>query len=191
MKHNGTIKTIALSLASVVLCLVMLLGATFAWFSSSVTTATNVIRTGTFEVDVEYSIGDFNDFAPLNNTVALFDNVVLSPGENTDIRYIKITNKNSYPVKVTVSVNNVQQSPADPELKFYYKEVTQVTRFDEMGDSSTLTGPVSHLSDKQLNKDEYVIIAVAFGLDVDATQTGEEIQFTVAVRADQIAPVNP
>ena len=99
MKTNGTVKMLVLSAVSVVLCLVMLLGATFAWFSSSVTSAKNIISTGTFNVDIKYNnvdvVDSFSDdsFIDLVSASQLY-NVTLAPGDNTDVKYIKIQNNN-------------------------------------------------------------------------------------------------
>ena len=54
MKHkNSTKRTLALSLLVMLLCVAMLVGTTFAWFTDSASTAVNKIQAGTLDVALE------------------------------------------------------------------------------------------------------------------------------------------
>ncbi len=55
-KH--TKKALMLSVLSLVLCVSMLVGTTFAWFTDSVTTGVNTIQSGTLDIVLEYSTDD-------------------------------------------------------------------------------------------------------------------------------------
>ena len=47
-----TSKQLLASVLSLMLCLVMLLGTTFAWFTDTATTAVNTIQSGTLDIDI-------------------------------------------------------------------------------------------------------------------------------------------
>ena len=53
MNHKRTTKrTLALSLLVMLLCVAMLVGTTFAWFTDSASTAVNKIQAGTLDVQL-------------------------------------------------------------------------------------------------------------------------------------------
>ena len=62
---KNTKKALLLSVMSLVLCVSMLVGTTFAWFTDSVSTAKNTIASGNLDIELEYS-KDFQNW----NTVA-------------------------------------------------------------------------------------------------------------------------
>lgn len=72
---KATKKSLWLSAVSMMLCVVMLLGTTFAWFTDSVTNTGNVIQAGNLDVKFGYrgltATGDYQD---VENT-ALFNDV--------------------------------------------------------------------------------------------------------------------
>ena len=53
MKHFSTRKQLLLSVLSLLACVSMLVGSTFAWFTDSVTSAGNKIQAGTLDIDLE------------------------------------------------------------------------------------------------------------------------------------------
>ena len=50
---NNTKKSLWMSGISLLLCISMLIGSTFAWFTDSVSSASNKIQSGTLQLDVE------------------------------------------------------------------------------------------------------------------------------------------
>ena len=52
-QKNSTKRTLALSLLVMLLCVAMLVGTTFAWFTDSASTAVNKIQAGTLDVALE------------------------------------------------------------------------------------------------------------------------------------------
>ncbi|MBR4766874.1 MAG: SipW-dependent-type signal peptide-containing protein, partial [Clostridia bacterium] len=49
---KNTKKSLVLSVIGIVMCVAMLIGTTFAWFTDSVTTGTNTIQAGTLDIDL-------------------------------------------------------------------------------------------------------------------------------------------
>ena len=51
-KQKSTKKTLLTSVLSLVLCVAMLVGTTFAWFTDSVTSGNNIIKSGNLDVEL-------------------------------------------------------------------------------------------------------------------------------------------
>ena len=56
-KKYSTKKALVASVLSLVLCFSMLIGTTFAWFTDSVTSAGNIIKTGNLDVEMYWADG--------------------------------------------------------------------------------------------------------------------------------------
>lgn len=79
---------------SVVLCVGMLAGTTFAWFTDTVTSAGNIIAAGSLEAGLFYAEGWNGEDTAWQDASegAIFDSDAWAPGK-TEIRYIKATNE--------------------------------------------------------------------------------------------------
>ena len=54
---KATKKALFMSMLSLLLCFTMLMGATFAWFTDTVTSKNNIIKSGTLDVTMHYADG--------------------------------------------------------------------------------------------------------------------------------------
>ncbi len=95
------------SVVALVLCVAMLIGTTYAWFTSSVTSSGNIIQSGTLNVTLEYA-----DEVPANKDDALwkdaskgaiFNYTKWEPGY-TDVKYIKIENEGSLDLQYVLTI---------------------------------------------------------------------------------------
>ncbi len=106
MSKKTTKRALAMSFVSVFLCVCMLVGTTFAWFTDSVTSSNNVIKSGTLDVTMEWADGKTD---PANTTWtdaskgAIFNNDLWEPGY-TEVRHIKIENKGTLALKYQLSI---------------------------------------------------------------------------------------
>lgn len=75
-RKNNKKKSLIMSIMSIVLCLAMLAGATFAWFSDSVT-GHNLIQTGNLDVVLKHLKGD--QLVEVDNNTQLFLNAEEQP----------------------------------------------------------------------------------------------------------------
>ena len=55
MKNFSSKRALLLSLLSMVICVSMLIGSTFAWFTDSATASVNKIQSGNLEIELEMS----------------------------------------------------------------------------------------------------------------------------------------
>ena len=108
-KSQSTYKSMMFSAVSIVLTMILLLGTTYALFTNSVTSGTNTIKSKAWQ-GVTFSQATAYDgtYESLSDSFVLFNNVELAPGENTGIKYLKITNANSYDVTASVTFGAVE-----------------------------------------------------------------------------------
>ena len=52
---KSTKRSLLMSALALVMCLSMFVGSTFAWFTDSVTSSNNIIKSGTLEVSMTYA----------------------------------------------------------------------------------------------------------------------------------------
>ena len=78
------------SFMALLLCCSMLVGTTFAWFTDSVTSSGNIIKSGTLDVKMYYS-DKVDDIGNDASTGAIFDYKFWEPGF-TQTKYVKVMN---------------------------------------------------------------------------------------------------
>ena len=90
---NTTRRSLLNSVTALVLCFVMLVGSTFAWFTDVATSKDNIIQTGKLDIGMYWSANnaDWND-AEGDSPIFNYDR--WEPGY-TEVRYIKVTNDGS------------------------------------------------------------------------------------------------
>lgn len=109
MAKTSTKRALLTSVLSLVLCLSMLIGTTFAWFTDSVTSANNIIKSGRLDVELEYST-DATNWTPVTDSTNIFkDGALWEPGY-TEVVYLKVSNKGNLALKYNLGVNIVSET---------------------------------------------------------------------------------
>ena len=108
-KQKNTKKALLFSVLSMMLCIAMLVGSTFAWFTDSVTSGVNKIVAGNLDVEMEYAVlnedGSFKEWKTVDSETSLFDeNALWEPGY-TQVVYLKISNVGSLSLNYKLSVD--------------------------------------------------------------------------------------
>lgn len=128
---KSTKRALLSSVLSLVLCITMLIGTTFAWFTDNVTSAGNIIKSGTLEVTMEWAEGD-EDPANASWTDAskgpIFNSQLWEPGY-TEAKHIKVANVGTLALKYQMRIlaNGVVSELADVIDVYYFAEATQLT----------------------------------------------------------------
>ncbi len=110
-KSRKTKRALIPSLLAVILCVAMLVGTTFAWFTDTASTSVNKIEAGTLDVDIQDASGN-----SLNGKTLSFRNVnggndiLWEPGATFKLDSFKIVNKGNLALKYEVIVNGVTGS---------------------------------------------------------------------------------
>ncbi|MBR5460559.1 MAG: SipW-dependent-type signal peptide-containing protein [Clostridia bacterium] len=205
---RSTKNSLIMSALSLLLCASMLIGTTFAWFTDSVTSTGNVVKSGNLDVTLEY-IDDLSiDPAAAADTDwkdaakgAIFSYELWEPGF-TQVRHIKIENEGTLALKYELNIipsgtvtyadgvslaDVIDVYYVDPAIK-----VDERTAFSDDNKLGTLTEVLAGLNasgNGVLEENEKVTITLALKMQEDA---GNEYQnrsfgteFTVQLLATQ------
>lgn len=109
-KTRSTKRALLLSALSLLLCLSMFVGSTFAWFTDSVTSSGNKIQSGKLELDLEVlDINDNTTWTSLrDNPQPLFDYNKWEPGY-TEIKVLKVENEGTLALKWIAKIVSEKQ----------------------------------------------------------------------------------
>ncbi len=109
-----------MSVTSMVLCVAMLVGMTFAWFTDTASTAVNKIQAGNLDVELEYS-KDFDTWKKVTDTTKLFEESTLWEPGRTEVVYLRVKNAGNLALKYTLGIYNLYENRGkNVEGKFYY-----------------------------------------------------------------------
>ena len=125
-QKNSTKRTLALSLLVMLLCVAMLVGTTFAWFTDSASTAVNKIQAGTLDVALEMAEGVNQDGTTTNWVTAegktlgwvaadgrAQEQILWEPGATYALPELRIVNKGNLALKFKIEITGIQ---GDAEL---------------------------------------------------------------------------
>ena len=117
--RKSTKRALLGSVMAMVLCLAMLVGATFAWFTDTASTGVNKIQAGNLDVALEYST-DFKTWNKVTDTTKLFeDSTVWEPGR-TEVVYLRVKNAGTLALKYTVGMYNINEGKGKNVAGEYY-----------------------------------------------------------------------
>ena len=106
-KTGGTKRALLTSVLAIVLCLVMLMGSTFAWFTDTASTGVNSIVSGTLDVGLSYWTG--TEWADAENSEELFDKTALWEPGYTQIVYLKVKNNGNLALNYAMQITPVHE----------------------------------------------------------------------------------
>ena len=105
---KATKRALLTSVLALLMCVTMLIGTTFAWFTDTASTAVNKIQAGTLDVDIVDKNGDSLDgkslsFKDVNNNT----DILWEPGATFNLDSFKIVNKGNLAFKYKVIISGV------------------------------------------------------------------------------------
>ena len=204
-KQKSTKKALISSILSLALCMAMLIGTTFAWFTDEVTSAGNIIKSGTLDVTMDWMDGK-NDPSATDavwtdaSTGAIFDYDKWEPGY-TQVRHIKIANVGTLALKYKLNIiaNGTVSELADVIDVYYMDPAVAVTNRTNLADSNkigTLSAVLTNLASDNstatgnLPAGESVIVTLALKMQETAGNTYQNkvigADFSVQLVATQL-----
>ncbi len=146
---KGTKRALLMSVLAMLMCVTMLVGSTFAWFTDDVTSTNNIIKSGTLDVEMYWAKG--NEDPGADATVwtdaskgAIFNNDKWEPGY-TEVRHIKISNVGTLALKYQLHiVANGDVSDLADVIDVYFIDPAQ--QVADRADLSDVT-PIGSLAD--------------------------------------------
>ena len=102
---KATKRALLTSVMALVMCVVMLVGTTFAWFTDTASTAVNKIVAGNLDVKLEYKNSEQTSFAEANTNTKVFkDGALWEPG-HVEYVVLKISNAGNLALKYKLGIN--------------------------------------------------------------------------------------
>ncbi|MCU6754996.1 SipW-cognate class signal peptide [uncultured Eubacterium sp.] len=141
-ESTKTKKALRGSLFALFLCIVLLIGTTFAWFTDTASTGVNKIQSGNLDVQLLYS----TDGTTWNNaegktlkflqkqadeTVAEGENILWEPGCTYKLPQIKVVNNGNLALKYTMKVTGVEGDQKLNEVIDWTIDGKALTDFDD------------------------------------------------------------
>jgi len=215
-KAKNTKRALLLSALSLLMCVSMLIGSTFAWFTDSVTSGGNKIVAGNLKIDLLLKDGDDNWTSIKENNKAIFDYENWEPGY-TDVKVLKVVNEGTLALKwmakfvsayeltaladvIDVYVNtSVQDIPADRAdistwknvgtVRDFVNTIKETTKGELKAEESAYLGIALKMRESAGNDYQGMSLGGVFDIQILATQlTYESDSFDDQYDAD--APLN-
>ena len=102
---RATKRALLTSVMALVMCVVMLVGTTFAWFTDTASTGVNKIQAGNLDVKLEYKNSEQTAFAETNTNTKVFkDGALWEPG-HVEYVVLKISNAGNLALKYKLGIN--------------------------------------------------------------------------------------
>ena len=104
MTNSKTTKRALLtSVLALLMCVTMLVGATFAWFTDTASTGVNKIQAGNLDIEVEYT-HDGETWNDLDEATDIFQKGLWEPG-HTEVVALKFKNNGNLALKYSINMN--------------------------------------------------------------------------------------
>jgi predicted ribosomally synthesized peptide with SipW-like signal peptide len=100
---KSTKRALVSSALAILMCVAMLIGTTFTWFTDSVTSSGNKIQAGTLNIDLLVKDGEGEYVSVKDSQAAIFDYDLWEPGY-TEVRNVKVTTTGNLALKYAVSI---------------------------------------------------------------------------------------
>ena len=110
---RATKRALLTSVMALVMCVVMLVGTTFAWFTDTASTGVNKIQAGNLDIELQMKEGD--NWVPAEGKTLTFktkdnratDKILWEPGCRYELPELRIVNKGNLALKYKITVNGV------------------------------------------------------------------------------------
>ena len=135
---RATKRALLTSVTALVMCVVMLAGTTFAWFTDTASTGVNKIQAGNLDIEVEYTL-DGETWNNLDRATDIFQKGLWEPG-HTEVVALKFKNNGNLALKYSINMNivdetvGINKSGQEYKLSDYLKVKTLSQEASEIGD---------------------------------------------------------
>ena len=120
MTNSKSTKRALLSSAfAILICVAMLIGTTFAWFTDTASTAVNKIQAGNLDIEVKYTL-DGENWNDLDGATDIFQKGLWEPG-HTEVVALKFKNNGNLALKYSINMNIVDETAGVNKFNQEYK----------------------------------------------------------------------
>ena len=205
--HRQTKRALLTSVMALVMCVVMLLGTTFAWFTDTAKTNVNTIKAGNLNVTLEKQEAD-DSWVPAENetlTWKTYDNraqdqIFWEPGCTYDLQPVRVKNDGNLALKYKIEITGIKGSDKLNEVITWTINDTDLSADHHLaaGKTSTALTIKGHMDEnagneyKNLTIENIAITVVATQdtLEYDSSKNTYDENATYPVVAKNQAEVN-
>ena len=102
---KSTRRALLTSVLALLMCVTMLVGATFAWFTDTASTGVNKIQAGNLDVELEYKNSDTPNFTEADKNTKVFNEGALWEPGHVEYVVLKVSNAGSLALKYKLGIN--------------------------------------------------------------------------------------
>ncbi len=176
-KQKSTKRALLLSALSLLMCVSMLVGSTFAWFTDSVTSTGNKIQAGTLNIDLELLDKETGWASVKESRAPIFDYALWEPGY-TDVKILKVENEGSLALKwmakfvsenkpsILADVIDVYVRPSTTELA--YPADRNLEGYTKVGTVADFVNTIEETTKGTLAADEVAYLGIALKMQESA-----------------------
>ena len=205
--HRQTKRALLTSVMALVMCVVMLLGTTFAWFTDTAKTNVNTIKAGNLNVTLEKQEAD-DSWVPAENetlTWKTYDNraqdqIFWEPGCTYDLQPVRVKNDGNLALKYKIEITGIKGSDKLNEVITWTINDTDLSADHSLaaGKTSTALTIKGHMDEnagneyKNLTIENIAITVVATqdAVEYDSSKNTYDENATYPVVAKNQAEVN-
>ena len=179
---KATKRALLTSVMALVMCVVMLVGTTFAWFTDTASTGVNKIQAGNLDIELAYKNADTNgNFATANKDTKVFkDGALWEPG-HVEYVVLKVSNAGSLALKYKLGINIAGETGSTNVLgnEFKLSDYIKFGVVDEDLSGKTRDEMVAAVTDGKLIKEGY-----SKESHLDTTNANETVTLVVWMPTD-------
>ena len=159
MNNNkkATKRALLTSVMALVMCVVMLVGTTFAWFTDTASTGVNKIQAGNLKMEVTYKNTADGDFEKVSKENPVFNNNALWEPGHVEYVVLKISNAGNLALKYKLGINIAGETGSTNVLgnEFKLSDYIKFGVVDEDLSGKTRDEMVAAVTDGKLIKEGY------------------------------------
>ena len=157
---RATKRALLTSIMALVMCVVMLVGTTFAWFTDTASTGVNKIQAGNLDIELAYKNSTTSgEFKKADKSTPVFDNNALWEPGHVEYVVLKVSNAGSLALKYKLGIN-IASETGSTNVDGNAFNLSDYIRFavldgDQTGDSVDRDALVAAATNSKLIKEGY------------------------------------
>ena len=178
---KSTKRALLTSVLALLMCVTMLIGTTFAWFTDTASTGVNKIQAGNLKMEVSYKNTSDGEFTVLNESTNVFKQDTLWEPGHVEYAVLKVKNIGTLALKYKLGINIAGETGSTNVLgnEFKLSDYIKFGVVDEDLSGKTRDEMVAAVTDSKLIKEGY-----SKESHLDTTNANETVTLVVWMPTD-------
>ena len=179
--RKSTKRALITSALAILMCVAMLIGTTFAWFTDTASTGVNKIRAGNLKMEVSYKNTSDGEFTVLNESTNVFKQDTLWEPGHVEYAVLNVKNIGTLALKYKLGINIAGETGSTNVLgnEFKLSDYIKFGVVDEDLSGKTRDEMVAAVTDSKLIKEGY-----SKESHLDTTDANETVTLVVWMPTD-------